>query len=168
MDNIIHGCYDCKYHGRCPYHDSCTGPDTRKSKWELKEENIPDVKKEERYSIELNGNDLCIVRQRLIDAHAEIKGIKKIMDYCSNWTDRLEMELRDTDDIWRRGMDVIEEEFFIIDEMMKYCQKRIDELNDELNDIRGQLSRYNHGDYTDTAKRITEERIKRDFEEGGE
>lgn len=43
MSDIIHGCYDCKYHGRCPYHDSCTGPDTRKSKWELKEEESSDI-----------------------------------------------------------------------------------------------------------------------------
>lgn len=114
------------------------------------------------------GSDLSMVRKKLIDAEAEIKGIKKIMDYCGNWADRLEMELEDTDDIWRRGLDVIGEEFAIIDEMIRYCLKRIDELNDELNDIRGQLSRYNHGDYTDTAKRITEERINKDFEEGGE
>ena len=101
---------------------------------------------------EMSGKDFCRIRQKLIDGDAEIKGIKKILDYCSNWTDRLELELKDTDDIWRRGLDVIGEEFAIIDEMVKFCYKRINELNDELNDIRGQLSRYNHGDYEEEGE----------------
>lgn len=96
---------------------------------------------------EMSGKDLCRIRQRLVDGQAEINGINKILDYCSNWADRLELEMKDTDDIWRRGLNVIGEEFAIIDEMVKFCHKRIDELKDELNDIRGQLSRYNHGDY---------------------
>ena len=33
---VIHGCYDCKHHEKCPYHDTCTGWDTDKSKWEPK------------------------------------------------------------------------------------------------------------------------------------
>lgn len=115
-----------------------------------------------------DGSDLSRLNQRLVDAKAEINGINKILNYCSNWTDRLELEMRDTDDIWRRGFDVIGEEFAIIDEIVNYCHKRIDELKDELNDIRGWLSRYNHGDYTDTAKRKMEERINKDFEDGGE
>ena len=94
---------------------------------------------------EMSGKDFCRLRQRLIDDKAEIDGINKILDYCSNWTDRLELEINN--DIYSRGMDVIGEEFAIIDEMVGYCHKRIDELKDELNDIRGQLSRYNHGDY---------------------
>lgn len=99
-----------------------------------------------------DGSDLSRLRQKLIDCKAEIDGINKIHDYCGNWADRLEMELKDTDDIWRRGLDVIREEFAIIDEMMRFCHKRIDELNDELNDIRGQLSRYNHGDYEEGSE----------------
>ena len=94
-----------------------------------------------------DGSDLSRLRHRLSDYKAEMDGIRKILDYCSNWTDRLELEMRDTDDIWRRGLDVIGEEFAIIDDMVNYCHKRIDELNDELNDIRGWLSRYDHGDY---------------------
>ena len=99
-----------------------------------------------------DGSDLIRIRQRLIDANAEIKGIEKIIDYCNNWDDRLETEMEDKDDIWSRGMDAIGEEFAIIDEMVRYCHKRIDELNYELNDIRGQLSRYNHGDYEITCE----------------
>ena len=96
---------------------------------------------------EMNGKDLCRLRQKLVDAKAEIDGINKILDYCSNWVDRLELEMQDTDDIWRRGLDVIGEEFAIIDEMVGFCHKRIDELKVELNDICGWLSRYDHGDY---------------------
>lgn len=96
---------------------------------------------------EMSGKNLCRIRQRLIDGQAEINGINKILNYCSNWTDRLELEMQDTDDICRRGFDVIGEEYAIIDEMVNYCNKRIDELKDELNDIRGWISRYNHGDY---------------------
>ena len=87
------------------------------------------------------------LRQRLVDCKAEIDGINKILNYCNNWTDRLEMEMRDTDDIWSRGMDVIGEEFAIIDQMVSFCHNRIDELKVELVDIRGWLSRYNRGDY---------------------
>lgn len=94
-----------------------------------------------------DGSDLSRISQRIIDGQAEIDGINKILDYCSNWADRLELEMKDTDDIWRRGLDVIGEEFAIINEMVGYCRKRIDELKDELNDIRGQMSRYDHGDY---------------------
>ena len=94
-----------------------------------------------------DGSDLNRIRQKLVDGDAEIKGIKKILDYCSNWTDRLELEMQDTDDIWRRGLDVIGEEFAIIDQMVTFCNKRMGELDVELSDIRGQLSRYNHGDY---------------------
>jgi len=92
------------------------------------------------------------ISQRLVDAKAEINGINKILNYCSNWTDRLELEMQDTDDICRRGFDVIGEEYAIINEMVNYCHKRIDELKDELNDIRGQLSRCNHGDYNVTSE----------------
>ena len=94
---------------------------------------------------EMSGKDFCRIRQKLIDNKAEIDGINKILDYCSNWTDRLELEINN--DIYSRGMDVIGEEFAIIDQMVDFCHKRIDELKDELNDIRGQLSRYDHGDY---------------------
>ena len=124
--------------------------------------------------MELNGKDLCRIRQRLIDGEAEIGGINKILNYCSNWADRLELEMdaHKTSKLKNvicapgsfRGMDVIGEEFAIIEEMVGYCNKRIGELQDELNDIRGQLLSYNYGEYIDTAKRITEERIKRDFE----
>ena len=92
-------------------------------------------------------SDLNRIWRKFIDDKAEIDGINKILDYCNNWVDRLELELKGTDDIWRRGLDVIGEEFAIINEMVGYCHKRIGELHDELNDIRGQLSRYNHGDY---------------------
>lgn len=92
------------------------------------------------------------INQQLVDCKAEINGINKILNYCSNWTDRLELEMQDTDDIWRRGFDVIGEEYAIIDEMVNYCNKRIDELKDELNDIRGKLSRYNQNDYDITCK----------------
>lgn len=95
----------------------------------------------------MSGKDFCRLRQRLVDAKAEIDGINKILDYCSNWTNRLELEMRDTDDIWRRGMDVIGEEFAIINQMVGFCHKRIDELSIELSDIRGWLSRYDHGNY---------------------
>lgn len=99
-----------------------------------------------------DGSDLSRLNQRLVDAKAEINGINKILDYCSNWADRLELEMKDTDEIWSRGMDVIGEEFAIIDEMVNYCHKRIDELKDELNDICGWLSRYDHGDYDITCE----------------
>lgn len=96
-----------------------------------------------------DGSDLGRLSQRLVDCKAEINGINKILDYCSNWTDRLELEMDGYlhHNNCGRGLDVIGEEFAIIDEMVKFCHKRIDELKDELNDIRGQLSRYNHGDY---------------------
>ncbi len=96
-----------------------------------------------------DGSDLSRINQKLIDCKAEINGINKILDYCGNWADRLEYDI---DDNWRRGLDVIGEEFAIINEMVGYCHKRLDELHDELNDIRGQLSRYNHGDYEITCE----------------
>lgn len=92
-----------------------------------------------------DGSDLNRLRQRLADYKAEMDGIRKILDYCCNWTDRLELEM--SNDTCSRGMDVIGEEFAIIDKMVTFCNKRMGELDDELNDIRGQLSRYNHGDY---------------------
>lgn len=94
---------------------------------------------------EMSGKDFCRLRQRLVDDKAEIAGIGKILDYCSNWTDRLELEMQD--DNCGRSMDVIGEEFAIVDQMVTFCNKRMGELDVELNDIRGQLSRYNHGDY---------------------
>jgi chromosome segregation ATPase len=87
------------------------------------------------------------LNKRLIDCKEEINDINKILDYCSNWTDRLELEMSNTNDILRRGLDVIGEEYTIIDEMVNLCNNRIDELKHELTDIRGWLSRYGHGDY---------------------
>lgn len=89
-----------------------------------------------------DGSDLSRLSQRLIDDKAEIEGIKKIVAFCKKWQKRIEHQLED--DIWSENA---EEELDIIKEMLGFCHKRLDELNDELNDIRGQLSRYNHGDY---------------------
>lgn len=95
------------------------------------------------------GFDLNRLRQRLADYKAEMDGIRKILDYCCNWTDRLELEMNGYlyYNNCGRGMDVIGEEFAIIDQMVTFCNKRMGELDDELTDIRGQLSRYDHGDY---------------------
>lgn len=79
---------------------------------------------------------------KLNEFRAEIKGIKKIIDYCKKWQKRIEHQAED--DIWTENA---EEELGIINEMLTFCHKRLDEMNDELNDIRGLLSRYNHGDY---------------------
>ena len=89
------------------------------------------------------------LNKRLIDCKEEINDINKILDYCSNWTDRLEIEMNGYlhYNNCGRGMDVIGEEFAIIDKMVTFCNKRMGELDVELNDIRGWLSRYNHGDY---------------------
>ncbi len=89
-----------------------------------------------------DGSDLSRLSQRLIDDKAEIEGIKKIVAFCKKWQKRIEHQLED--DIWSENC---EEELDIIKEMLGFCHKRLDELNDELNDIRKQLLRYNHGDY---------------------
>lgn len=106
--------------------------------------------------------DLDELNKRLIDCKEEINNINKILDYCCNWTDRLELEMEahDTSKLKNvicapgsfRGFDIIGEEYAIIDEMVNYCHKRIDELKHELTDIRGWLSRYNHGDYDVTSE----------------
>lgn len=92
--------------------------------------------------MELSGKDLCRIRQRLVDVHAEINGINKIVAFCKKWQKRIEHQLED--DIWSENC---EEELDIIKEMLGFCHKRLDELNDEINNIHGQLSRYKHGDY---------------------
>ena len=40
-NEVLHGCYDCAYHGKgeCIFRDTCTGWDTEKSKWKEKMNN---------------------------------------------------------------------------------------------------------------------------------
>jgi hypothetical protein len=61
---------------------------------------------------------------------AEIKGIKKIIDYCKKWQKRIEHQLED--DIWSENA---EEELDIINEMIAFCRSRLDEIKEEVDDI---------------------------------
>ena len=61
---------------------------------------------------------------------AEIKGIKKIIEYCQKWQKRIEHQLED--DIWSENA---EEELDIINEMLAFCHKRLDEMKEEVDDI---------------------------------
>lgn len=60
---------------------------------------------------------------------AEIKGIKKIIDYCKKWQKRIEHQLED--DIWSERA---EEDLEILKEMLAFCHKRLDEIKEEVND----------------------------------
>lgn len=61
---------------------------------------------------------------------AEIKGIKKIINYCKKWQKRIEHQLED--DIWSENA---EEELDIINEMVGFCRSRLDEIEKEVDDI---------------------------------
>ncbi len=84
---------------------------------------------------------------KLRELKTEVAGIKKIIAFCKKWQKRIEHQLED--DIWSENC---EEELDIIKEMLAFCHKRLDEINKEVDDISGHLSRYNHGDYDITCK----------------
>jgi hypothetical protein len=66
----------------------------------------------------------------LHELKAEIAGIEKIVDFCKKWQKRIEHQLED--DIWSENC---EEELDIIHEMMSFCNKRLDEIKEEVDDI---------------------------------
>ena len=67
---------------------------------------------------------------KLNEFRAEIKGIKKIIDYCKKWQKRIKHQVED--DIWTENA---EEELEIIKEMFAFCHKRLDEIKKEVDDI---------------------------------